>query len=295
MPLPQKLTQQATRIANALERLLPAEQTAQPDIHSAKALRWHHTETCRWLEPVPDPDPITLAELHCIDRQKALLTRNIAQFVQGLPANNMLLWGPRGTGKSSLVKALLNDWWQQGLKLVEVEKSHLHELPDISACLRGKDGAFLLYCDDLGFCADDPGYRGIKTALDGSLLSLPDNVLICATSNRRHLLPELLSENRDSALLDGELHHSDAVEEKISLSERFGLWVAFHPFNQEQYLDIVAAWLERLGNAPLDDAAREAALRWALERGSRSGRCAQQFARDWVGQQGLAAASKNPC
>jgi predicted AAA+ superfamily ATPase len=187
-----------------------------------------------------------------------------------------------------LIKALLNEYADRGLRLIEVDKQDLLDLPEIVEPLFERPERFLLYCDDLSFEANDPSYKALKAMLDGSISVAPDNVLLCATSNRRHLLPEYLRENEDARLIEGELHHGEAVEEKISLSERFGLWLSFHPFSQDDYLVIVAYWLERLAwPAGLDESARQAALQWALQRGSRSGRVAWQFARDWVGRQGL--------
>lgn len=232
-----------------------------------------------------------LADLQCIDRQKQLLDRNTRQFLSGLPANHALLWGPRGTGKSSLVRALLNHYQGQGLRLVEVAQENLADLQDICAALATATGRFLLFCDDLSFAADDDRYRALKSIVDGSASGLPDNVLIYATSNRRHLIPEYMQENLDSRIQEGELHLSEATEEKLSLSERFGVWVAFHPFTQDQYVEIVRYWVRQLAPTPdsADESMERAALQWALERGSRSGRSAWQFARDWTGHRQLAS------
>ena len=270
------------RIATAMEKLVPP---AEPplDIDNATGFRWRRRGYKGWLEAVPQSAQCDIDSLRCIDRQKEILMQNLHQFVAGLPANNMLLSGARGTGKSSLVKAALKVWSKQGLKLIEVEKKLLEDLPEIIASLHGYDGRFLLYCDDLGFSADDSGYRAIKATLDGSIISIPENILICATSNRRHLLPERMSDNQDSDFSDGELHPSEAVEEKISLAERFGLWISFHPFTQDQYLDIVSSYLTKEG-VKMDARCRTQALRWALARGSRSGRCAYQFTQDWLGR-----------
>ncbi|NCC40766.1 MAG: ATP-binding protein, partial [Gammaproteobacteria bacterium] len=206
-------------------------------------------------------------------------------------ANNVLLWGSRGTGKSSLIKAIFNALSDQGLRLIEVDKDDLVQLPEILDLLRGRPERFILFCDDLSFEASESGYKALKATLDGSITATPENLLIYATSNRRHLLPELQSDNRDARILDGELHPSESAEEKISLSDRFGLWVAFHPFTQAQYLALVHHWLAHQPNAPPTpttpahlEAIDQAALRWALRRGSRSGRTARQFARDWAGQ-----------
>lgn len=279
----------AERLAATLERLealLPAPPEA-PDWISCRAFRWRHLGQRGHLQAVRHPHRLRLADLRRIDRQKAALDRNVRQFLAGQPCNNALLWGARGTGKSSLVKALLNEYADRGLRLIEVDKHDLLDLADIVEPLYDRPERFLLYCDDLSFEANDPSYKALKAMLDGSISAAPDNVLLCATSNRRHLLPEYLRENQDARIVEGELHHSEAVEEKISLSERFGLWLSFHPFSQDDYLDIVGHWLVQLGGERLDEAAREEALRWALQRGSRSGRVAWQFARDWVGRRGL--------
>jgi hypothetical protein len=223
--------------------------------------------------------------LHGINRQKAEITRNTAQFVSGLPANNVLLTGARGTGKSSLIKALVNEFSDKGLRVIEVDKDLLFHLSDIVNQLADRNERFIIYCDDLSFNADDASYRALKTALDGSLHAGSDNVLIYATSNRRHLLPEYMSDNLASSVnSEGELQPSEAIEDKISLSDRFGLWLSFYPMNQETYLEIAAHWLQSYG-LTLTDNARTAALQWALGRGNRSGRSAAQFAKDWVGRQ----------
>lgn len=221
-----------------------------------------------------------------MERQKQEISRNTRQFVAGKSANNVLLWGSRGTGKSSLIKAILHQYADQGLRLVEVEKSDLIDLPEIVEQFYQRPERFILFCDDLSFEADDASYKSLKAVLDGSIAAPPENVLIYATSNRRHLLPEYLRENLETRVVEGEIHHGEGVEEKISLSERFGLWLSFYPFNQEEYLHIVDHWLATLGAATTHDpATRSAALQWALQRGSRSGRVALQFARDWAGRQ----------
>jgi predicted AAA+ superfamily ATPase len=280
----------AERLTAALERWVTALPGASepPDWARYRAFRWRRLGSRGHLQPVRHPHRLRLADLQRIDRQKAALDRNVRQFLAGRPCNNVLLWGARGTGKSSLIKALLNEYADQGLRLIEVDKHDLIDLPDIVEPLFERPERFLLYCDDLSFEANDPSYKALKAMLDGSINAAPDNVLLCATSNRRHLLPEYLRENQDARIVEGELHHGEAVEEKISLSERFGLWLSFHPFSQDDYLAIVARWLEQLGwPTGLDPATREEALRWALQRGSRSGRVAWQFARDWVGRNGL--------
>ena len=254
----------------------------------AIAYRWRKGLQRGYLEPVLHPHRLRLRDLQRIEWQKAELTRNTRQFLAGLPANNALLWGARGTGKSSLIRALINAYSDEGLRLIEVDKADLMHLYDVVAPLFERPEKFLLYCDDLSFEAHDPSYKALKAVLDGSICAVPDNVLVYATSNRRHLLPEYLSENREARIVEGELHHGEAVEEKISLSERFGLWLPFHPFSLEDYLEIVAYWLTQFNaGAGMDEEVRQAALRWALMRGSRSGRVAWQFARDYVGRHGI--------
>lgn len=271
-----------------VETLLPPSPPV-PD-WDALAHRWRRHNGHGHLQAVRHPHHIALSDLHGIDRQKVELDRNTRQFVRGLPANNALLWGSRGTGKSSLVKALVNEYAGQGLRVIEVDKTDLMDLAEIVDTVNGRPERFLLFCDDLSFEADDASYKALKAVLDGSVSAPPDNVLLYATSNRRHLLPEYMSENEQARVVDTEIHHGDAVEEKISLSERFGLWLSFYPFNQNAYLAIVEHWLRRSGVPIADaDALRTSALRWALTRGSRSGRSAYQFARDWTGRSGLAS------
>jgi len=246
------------------------------------AFRWRRG---RGLQPIAHPHLIPLDHLLCMVPQKQEICRNTRQFVTGRSANNVLLWGSRGTGKSSLIKALLHEFSDRGLRLVEVEKADLIDLPDIVDNFYGRPERFILFCDDLSFEADDASYKSLKAVLDGSIAAPPENVLIYATSNRRHLLPEYQRENLETRLVEGEIHHSEGVEEKISLSERFGLWLSFYPFNQEEYLCIVDHWLNTLNaDTTADEATRRAALQWALKRGSRSGRVALQFARDWAGR-----------
>jgi predicted AAA+ superfamily ATPase len=274
----------AESILQRLERLLPAP-CVEPDWESAIAFRWRGMTHPPRLQAVKHPHAICLADIRHVDFQKEEIDRNTRQFVQGLPANNVLLWGSRGTGKSSLIKALLNEYSVEGLRLIEIDKHQLLELPDILELLQPRPEKFILFCDDLSFEADERSYKTLKAALDGSLSVMTSNVLIYATSNRRHLLPEFNDENQQARLRDGEIHHGEAVEEKISLSERFGLWLSFYPFSQEEYLDIVRHWLEQLGSPPVAwETARTEALRFALKRGSRSGRVARQFALDWCGK-----------
>lgn len=272
-----RLEQLLTRV----EAILPP--TAPATDWDAIAWRWTNTGS-GYLEAIDTPHHITLDELLDIDRQKHLAVNNTRQFVEGQPANNVLLWGARGTGKSSLIKALLHEFQEQGLRVIEVDKHQLVELPTIVKQLKGRPERFIMFCDDLSFEAEDAGYKALKAILDGTLASPPDNVLVYATSNRRHLLPEFMEENHMATMVKGEIHHADVVEEKISLSERFGLWLAFHPFNQDQYLSIVSCWLAEYGIDEMSDDCRTKALRWAMHKGSRSGRVASQFARHWAGQ-----------
>jgi predicted AAA+ superfamily ATPase len=238
------------------------------------------------LQPVRHLSPIALDDLKNIDEQKLEIERNTRQFVDGLPANNVLLTGSRGTGKSSLIKACLNAYAARGLRVIEVDKDDLTDLPDIIDLVAARPERFVVFCDDLSFEEGEPGYKALKTALDGSVTAQSDNVLIYATSNRRHLMPEYMRENLAAKHQDdGEIHPGETVEEKISLSERFGVWVSFYPFRQDDYLAIVAHWLASFGcDAAAIASARADALRFALERGSRSGRVAWQFAKDWAGR-----------
>lgn len=281
-----RLIDRAEELLARLEQLLPA---GAPDTDwCATAYRWRRRGGHGHLQPVLQPHPIRLEDLRDIEPQKQALERNIRQFVAGLPANNVLLWGSRGTGKSSLIKALLHAYAERGLRLVEVDKPHLEDLPEIAEQLRGRPERFLIFSDDLSFEADDASYKALKSLLDGSVAAPPENLLICATSNRRHLLPEYMHENLEARVVETEIHHGEAVEEKISLSERFGLWLSFYPFNQDQYLDIVFHWLDVYQvDCAESEPIRRAALQWALARGSRSGRSARQFAQDWAGRNRL--------
>jgi len=283
-----KLEQFLTRAEAVLARIEGMLPPAAPDIdwESAVAFRWRKRQGRGFLQPVPAISQISLDDLQNIDRQKGLIQQNTQQFVNKLPANNVLLTGARGTGKSSLIKACLNAYSKDGLRLIEVDKDDLHDLGDIVDLISTRPERFLVFCDDLSFEEGESGYKALKVALDGSIAAQSDNVLIYATSNRRHLLPEYMSDNESyKHLPDGEIHPGEVVEEKISLSERFGLWVSFYPFKQDDYLDIVAHWLRHFGCADGEiETARGDALVWALERGSRSGRVAWQFARDWSGR-----------
>jgi predicted AAA+ superfamily ATPase len=278
-----RLLDHAERLMEKLERILPRTASGSaPDWDASHAFRWEHGR----LAPVTHPHRIGLTDLLGIDRQKQLIIQNTKQFVQGRTANNVLLTGSRGTGKSSLVKALLNEYAAEGLRLIEVGKPALGDLPHIIALVAGRPERFILYCDDLSFDSEEPGYQALKAALDGSLVAFSDNLLIYATSNRRHLMPESMQDNLATKYVGDEIHPGESVEEKISLSERFGLWVSFYPFSQDEYLDIVAHWLRYFGvTVEFDEAARQEALQWSIQRGSRSGRVAWQFARDWAGRQ----------
>ncbi|MFM2035309.1 MAG: hypothetical protein RL459_574 [Pseudomonadota bacterium] len=280
------LIQRAERLIDRIEAALPQALTA-PDWTASHAFRYRKRSSGHGvLEPVRHLAQMKLSDLQEIDQQKEKIRLNTLQFVQGRPANNVLLTGARGTGKSSLIKACLHEFAGEGLRLIEVDKADLVDLPDIVDVVGDRPEKFIVYCDDLSFDEGEAGYKALKSILDGTVAASSPNVLIYATSNRRHLLPEYHSENLSyTHTEDGEVHPGEGIEEKISLSERFGLWVSFYPFSQAEYLAIVAQWLQALG---LDDVAigqaRQEALIWALERGSRSGRVAWQFARDFAGK-----------
>jgi predicted AAA+ superfamily ATPase len=281
------LMTRAERLMERLELVLPAP-PAEIDWKAAVAWRWRRRGAKGALHPIAQPHRIRLEDLCGIDSQKRLVEQNTRQFVQGLPANNVLLTGARGTGKSSLVKALLNKYAGRGLRLIEVEKHDLVDLSDIVEHVCSRPERFIVYCDDLSFEADDPGYKALKVVLDGSIAAASDNVLIYATSNRRHLMPEYMHENLEYRHVDEEIHPGETVEEKISLSERFGLWVSFYSFDQDDYLAIAAHWVHHYApDATIDEAVRREAVQWALARGSRSGRVAWQFARDYAGRIGM--------
>jgi uncharacterized protein len=280
------LIARATQLVDRIEAILPRPLTA-PDWNAAIAWRYRKRSSGHGaLEPVKHVAAIRLEDLKEIDPQKEKIERNTLQFVQGHPANNVLLTGARGTGKSSLIKACLNAYAGQGLRLIEVDKADLIDLPDIVDVVSGRPEKFVVFCDDLSFEEGEPGYKALKSILDGSVAAATPNVLIYATSNRRHLLPEYMKDNLSyTHTEDGEVHPGEVIEEKISLSERFGLWVSFYPFSQEEYLHITATWLEHFKVPQAEiEAARPQALVWALERGSRSGRVAYQFARDYAGR-----------
>ena len=277
----------AEQLIARIEAVLP-QPLSTPDWTTAIAWRYRKRSSGHGtLEPVRHVAAMALADLKEIDGQKDKIERNTRQFVEGRTANNVLLTGARGTGKSSLIKACLQAYAPQGLRLIEVDKADLTDLPDIIDVVSSRPEKFIVFCDDLSFDEGEPGYKALKSILDGSIAAATPNVLVYATSNRRHLLPEYLKDNLSYTHTDdGEVHPGEVIEEKISLSERFGLWVSFYPFSQDEYLAIVAQWLSSLGvDAAAIAAARPQALVWALERGSRSGRVAYQFARDFAGRQ----------
>ncbi len=256
---------------------------------SAPAFRWrtrHGGNNRGWLEAVQHPHRIRLDDLHGVDDQKQRIEQNTRQFVLGKSANNVLLTGARGTGKSSLVKAVLNKFAARGLRLIEVDKSDLVHLPEIEDLIAERKEKFIIFCDDLSFESGEPGYKAMKSILDGSISGMPENLLVYATSNRRHLMPEKMAENLETVHTDdGEIHPGETTEEKVSLSERFGLWLSFYPFDQDHYLSICGHWLAEFGLAEKQiEAARSEALLWSLSRGARSGRVAWQFARDYAGR-----------
>ena len=282
------MNEKLEKLLNHLETFLP-KPLSENEWKSSTAFRWRRRDSIfgsiGFLQPVKHIADITFEDLKNIDRQRDAIKDNTNNFIQKKPANNILLTGARGTGKSSLIKASLHEFASQGLRLVEVEKDHLADLADIADILAERPERFIVFCDDLSFDEGESGYKAMKSALDGSVSSQGDNILIYATSNRRHLLPEYMKDNEGYAYSDdGEIHPGEVVEEKISLSERFGLWLSFYPPKQDEYLEIVAHWLNHFGLTTAQiEAARPEALVWALERGSRSGRVAWQFAKHWAG------------
>jgi predicted AAA+ superfamily ATPase len=270
------------RIERLLDRLDNASRPTVLDWKAVRAARW--SVQSGGLKPILHPQRVALKDLLDVDEQKQRVDANTRQFVAGKPANNVLLTGARGSGKSSLVKALHAKYAPKGLRLIEVDKAGLPSLPDLFDLLADADYRFIVFIDDLTFAEHEPGYASLKAALDGSLAGPADNVLIYATSNRRHLMPEYMAENLETRHLGGEVHPGEATEEKISLSDRFGLWVSFHAMDQDSYLKIARHWAAQL-SAPADDSFERAALQWSLGRGARNGRVAWQFARDWAGKQ----------
>lgn len=285
----QALERLLTRAENVLAQIEARLATTpnEPDWNGAVAYRWRKRGGRGYLQGISRPAPIQFVHLKNIERQKKIIEANTRQFIAGRTANNVLLTGARGTGKSSLIKACLNRFAKKGLRLIEVDKADLVDLPDIVELIANRPERFIVFCDDLSFEEGEVGYKALKVALDGSIAEPSDNVLIYATSNRRHLMPERIEENLTYGRGDdGEIHPGEGIEEKISLSERFGLWLSFYPFKQDEYLSIVEEWLSYFGcDVESISRARDEALRWALERGSRSGRVAWQFARDWAGRQ----------
>ena len=279
-----------------VEALLPPT-IEDPDWKSVKAARWRKRGGRGWLQPVAQVNAVALDALVGIDAQKASIDGNTRQFVGLLPANNVLLTGSRGTGKSSLVKAMLGRYASKGLRLIEVDKADLVDLPDIVEKIQSHEQRFIIFCDDLTFDAGEAGYKALKVALDGSIAGAASNVLIYATSNRRHLLPEYMSENLETKHVGDEVHPGESVEEKIALSERFGVWISFYPFVQDDYLAAVNGWLAHFGVKPVSstkerEIRQREAIQYALQRGSRSGRVAWQFARGYAGARSLAKASR---
>jgi uncharacterized protein len=298
MSLDPELTERLKRVLAALEPLLP--RPAPPiDWSSCHAANWHRGPFYGRLEPVPEIEGTRLDDLLGIEAQKEDLETNTRQFLAGLPANNALLWGTRGTGKSSLVRALLHAYAPDGLRIIQVDKDDLVSLPAIVEELKTQPWRFLIFSDDLSFETGDPSYKVLKSALDGSVYALPANVIIYVTSNRRHLVAEFESDNRGAMMVEGEVHHGEAVEEKISLSGRFGLWVAFHPFSQDRYVEVARQWVARLAEragviTPWSADAEAEAILWSQRKGDRSGRIAWQFACDWVGREALRRAPARP-
>jgi len=285
------LIARAERVLERVEALLPPP-SADPDWKKVTAARWRKRGGRGYLQAVAHPHAVAMSDLVAIDEQKKAIDQNTRQFLAGHPANNVLLTGARGTGKSSLVKAMLAKYAPKGLRLIEVDKLDLVDLPDIAEHIDARPERFIVFCDDLTFDAGDAGYKALKVMLDGSITGAAGNVLIYATSNRRHMLPEYFAENLETKHLGEEVHPGESVEEKISLSERFGIWISFYPFGQDDYLAAVGAWLAHFGvhaaSSPRDAEARtREALQFAIQRGSRSGRVAWQFARSYAGARRL--------
>lgn len=288
MNLKPEVVEQLERVLSSVEQLLP--KAIEPiDWREAPAANWRRHSFAGYLEAIEDIDETALDDLVGIDRQKKVLEKNTRQFLKGYPANNVLLWGSRGTGKSSVVRALLNKYADSGLRIVQVDKHDLDHLPDIFAQIGKLPYRYIILCDDLSFEADDPGYKILKSVLDGSVYASPKNVLIYVTSNRRHLLPEFHTDNLGAKMVHNEIHHGEAVEEKISLSDRFGLWLSFYVFKQDLYLEIVQKIIVRLClenqvEPQWNDEMARAAIKWSHEKSKRCGRTALQFARHWLGQ-----------
>ena len=280
----ESLLTRAESLITKLEALLPAQNP--PVDWAAVAWRWLKISGKNQLQGVQNPHQINLANIHFVDAQKAEIVRNTRQFLQGFPANNVLLTGARGTGKSSLIKALLTEFSQQGLRLIEVGKHDFVQLPEIVALIKNRPEKFIIFCDDLTFEANDESYKALKVVLDGSISNVSDNMLVYATSNRKNLMPEFMMDNLATKHADGEIRPSDTIEEKTALAERFGLWLSFYAFDQDEYLAICKSWLATFDIA-WDEPASRSALSFTHTRGARSGRVAVQFARDYAGKLGL--------
>jgi predicted AAA+ superfamily ATPase len=283
----QELKTQLKQVLTSLQMLLP-KPVATVDWTVCHAANWRRHSFSGYLEPVDSIEQIALDDLLGIEEQKRVVIENSRQFLAGYPANNTLLWGTRGTGKSSLIRAMLNNFADQGLRIVQVDKTDLIHLPDIVDCIKRLPYRFIIFSDDVSFEVGESSYKMLKSALDGAVYAPPDNVLIYVTSNRRHLLPEFETDNRGAMLINNEMHHGEAIEEKISLSGRFGLWVGFHPFSQEQYVNVTRQWVNKLftkQGSPFvwNDEAQAAAIQWGYDKGDNSGRIAYQFACRWVG------------
>ena len=281
------ICEQLKRVLDSIEVLLP-QRAGKIDWQECHAANWRRRSYAGYLDPVPEIEGIHLDDLLGIEQQKQVLVQNTEQFLNGFPANNVLLWGTRGTGKSSVVRALLNRYAPEGLRIIQVDKDDLLHLPDIVDSIKQEPYRFIIFSDDVSFEFGEVGYKMLKSALDGSVYAPPENTRIYVTSNRRHLLPEYETDNRGAMLVNNEVHHGEAVEEKISLSGRFGLWIGFHPFTQGQYIEVARQWVVKLSRhhdvAPVwDQGAEKAAVEWAYVKGDNSGRIAYQFATDWVG------------
>lgn len=281
------LSEQLKRVLDAIEVLLP-QRLDKINWKECHAANWRRHSFAGYLEPVPEIEGIHLEDLLGIDKQKQVLVQNTSQFLNKLPANNVLLWGTRGTGKSSLVRALLNRYAPEGLRIIQVDKDDLVHMPTIVDSIKHEPYRFIIFSDDVSFEVGEVGYKMLKSALDGSVYAPPENTRIYVTSNRRHLLPEYETDNRGAMLVNNEIHHGESAEEKISLSGRFGLWIGFHPFSQDQYIEVVRQWVQKLTRQydvvpAWDRNTEKAAIEWAYSKGDNSGRIAYQFATDWVG------------
>lgn len=282
-----ELSGQLKRVLDSIEVLLP-QRAAKIDWKECHAANWRRHSFAGYLEPVPEIEGIHLDDLLGIDKQKQALVQNTSQFLNKFPSNNVLLWGTRGTGKSSVVRALLNRYAPEGLRIIQVDKDDLVHMPAIVDSIKNEPYRFIIFSDDVSFEVGEVGYKMLKSALDGSVYAPPENTRIYVTSNRRHLLPEYETDNRGAMLVNNEIHHGEAAEEKISLSGRFGLWIGFHPFSQDQYIEVVKQWVKKLSlqcnaSCAWDRHAEKAAIEWAYNKGDNSGRIAYQFATDWVG------------